>query len=156
MHAKSGLRVVLKWKIYRPDSVIAAVMSLRRGNTMVRLVAVILIGLILGCNHQNGTVTSTSNSGQRPELTNEVFYKHWSAIPGPQLSTLTSVEVVDLLNDQEIMSTAEFVPKNWPTDSGKIRFLYDVEKSIYWSHRTNKMNSAGWKRICGPFEIPND
>ena len=26
MHAKSGLRVVLKWKIYRPDSVIAAVM----------------------------------------------------------------------------------------------------------------------------------
>ena len=26
MRAKSGLRVVLKWKIYRPDSVIAAVM----------------------------------------------------------------------------------------------------------------------------------
>ena len=25
MHAKSGLRVVLKWKIYRPDSVIADV-----------------------------------------------------------------------------------------------------------------------------------
>ena len=24
MHAKSGLRVVLEWKIYRPDSVIAA------------------------------------------------------------------------------------------------------------------------------------
>ena len=23
MHVKSGLRVVLKWKIYRPDSVIA-------------------------------------------------------------------------------------------------------------------------------------
>ena len=28
MHAKSGLRVVLKWKIYRPDSVIAAVIRL--------------------------------------------------------------------------------------------------------------------------------
>jgi len=28
MHAKSGVRVVLKWKIYRPDSVIAAVMLL--------------------------------------------------------------------------------------------------------------------------------
>ena len=28
MHAKSGLRVVLKWKIYRPDSVITAVMWL--------------------------------------------------------------------------------------------------------------------------------
>ena len=28
MHAKSGLRVVLKWKIYRPDSVIAAVITL--------------------------------------------------------------------------------------------------------------------------------
>ena len=27
MHAKSGLRVVLKWKIYRPDSVIAAVVA---------------------------------------------------------------------------------------------------------------------------------
>ena len=28
MHAKSGLRVVLKWKIYRPDSVNAAVIRL--------------------------------------------------------------------------------------------------------------------------------
>ena len=28
MHAKSGLRVVLKWKIYRPDSVITAVIRL--------------------------------------------------------------------------------------------------------------------------------
>ena len=28
MHAKSGLRVVLKLKIYRPDSVIAAVIPL--------------------------------------------------------------------------------------------------------------------------------
>ena len=27
MHAKSGLRVVLKWKIYRPDSVITAVIQ---------------------------------------------------------------------------------------------------------------------------------
>ena len=30
MHAKSGLRVFLKWKVYRPDSVIAAVMRLKR------------------------------------------------------------------------------------------------------------------------------
>ena len=30
MHAKSGLRVVLKWKIYRPDSVIAAVIRLKQ------------------------------------------------------------------------------------------------------------------------------
>ena len=29
MHAKSGLRVVLKWKIYRPDSVIADVIPLQ-------------------------------------------------------------------------------------------------------------------------------
>ena len=29
MHAKSGLRVLLEWKIYRPDSVIADVMSLK-------------------------------------------------------------------------------------------------------------------------------
>ena len=29
MHAKAGLRVVLKWKIYRPDSVIAAVIPLK-------------------------------------------------------------------------------------------------------------------------------
>jgi len=71
---------------------------------MMRLVVVTLLGLILGCNHQNATVTSTSNSGQQPELTNEVFYKHWSAIPGPQLSTLTSDEVVDLLNDHTVQT----------------------------------------------------
>ena len=28
MHAKPGLRVVLKWKIFRPDSVIATVITL--------------------------------------------------------------------------------------------------------------------------------
>ena len=28
MNTKSGLRVVLKWKIFRPDSVIAAVIRL--------------------------------------------------------------------------------------------------------------------------------
>ena len=30
LHAKSGLRVVSKWKIYRPDSVIAAVIHLQK------------------------------------------------------------------------------------------------------------------------------
>ena len=30
MHAKSGLRVVLKWEIFRPDSVIAAVIPLNK------------------------------------------------------------------------------------------------------------------------------
>ena len=30
MHAKSGLRVVLEWEIYRPDSVIADVIRLER------------------------------------------------------------------------------------------------------------------------------
>ena len=29
MHAKSGLRVLLQWKIYRPDSVITAVITLK-------------------------------------------------------------------------------------------------------------------------------
>ena len=28
LHAKSGLRVLFEWKIYRPDSVITAVMPL--------------------------------------------------------------------------------------------------------------------------------
>ena len=32
MHAKSGLRVVLKWEIFRPDSVIAAVIRLLERN----------------------------------------------------------------------------------------------------------------------------
>ena len=35
MHAKSGLRVVLKWKIYRPDSVIAAVIPLEDQNVRI-------------------------------------------------------------------------------------------------------------------------
>jgi len=29
MHAKSGLRVLFEWKIYRPDSVITAVIPLK-------------------------------------------------------------------------------------------------------------------------------
>ena len=34
MHAKSGLRVLLKWRIYRPDSVIAAVIPLGQDTAM--------------------------------------------------------------------------------------------------------------------------
>ena len=34
MHAKSGLRVVLKWKIYRPDSVIAVVITLNKSQAL--------------------------------------------------------------------------------------------------------------------------
>ena len=37
MHAKSGLRVVLKWKIYRPDSVIVDVITLRAGQVFCPL-----------------------------------------------------------------------------------------------------------------------
>ena len=35
MHAKSGLRVVLKWGIFRPDSVITDVMSLKQIEVLV-------------------------------------------------------------------------------------------------------------------------
>ena len=36
MHAKSGLRVILEWKIYRPDSVIADVIQLDDMPTIIR------------------------------------------------------------------------------------------------------------------------
>ena len=41
MHAKSGLRVVLEWKIYRPDSVIAAVIRLESGSNLKRKFSII-------------------------------------------------------------------------------------------------------------------
>ena len=51
MHAKSGLRVVLKWKIYRPDSVIAAVIPLKRTDmknfALLAAVAMPFVGLIV-------------------------------------------------------------------------------------------------------------
>ena len=49
MHAKSGLRVVLKWKIYRPDSVIIAVIPLESMKfSLKQLLAVItLVGVAL-------------------------------------------------------------------------------------------------------------
>ena len=37
MHAKSGLRVVLKWKVFRPDSVIVAVITLRHQTNLPML-----------------------------------------------------------------------------------------------------------------------
>ena len=46
MHAKSGLRVFLKWKIYRPDSVIAAVITLK---TMRISLTRMLIGIATFC-----------------------------------------------------------------------------------------------------------
>ena len=44
MHAKSGLRVVLKWEIYRPDSVIANVIRLSHGvGTLTRMMPLLLV-----------------------------------------------------------------------------------------------------------------
>ena len=40
MHAKSGLHVVLKWKIYRPDSVIAAVIPTKAYMLKHRLIVI--------------------------------------------------------------------------------------------------------------------
>ena len=40
MHAKSGLRVVLEWKIYRPDSVIADVIRLSQPIGDLKLVSI--------------------------------------------------------------------------------------------------------------------
>ena len=56
MHAKSGLRVVLKWEIYRPDSVIADVIP---SGHLMRIAASILVLLLVGCNSE------LSSSGQQ-------------------------------------------------------------------------------------------
>ena len=49
MHAKSGLRVVLEWKIYRPDSVIAAVIQQGREDMLAAAWPFVLVflGLII-------------------------------------------------------------------------------------------------------------
>ena len=57
MHAKSGLRVLLKWKIYRPDSVIAAVIRLNRMRT---LVAISLLCIFVGCDADRGIRARTA------------------------------------------------------------------------------------------------
>ena len=48
MHAKSGLRVVLKWKIYRPDSVITAVIQPMRFSIRTLLIFTVLCSFVLG------------------------------------------------------------------------------------------------------------
>ena len=47
MHAKSGLRVFLKWKIFRPDSVIPAVITLEQMSSIAKPILVLL--LLLFC-----------------------------------------------------------------------------------------------------------
>ena len=55
MHAKSGLRVVLEWKIYRPDSVIAAVIPLIK---MIELNDTTWSSLSVGVENQTGEAVS--------------------------------------------------------------------------------------------------
>jgi hypothetical protein len=59
MHAKSGLRVFLKWKIYRPDSVIAAVMPLS-----IREIE---------CIHLNVAAVTPSQSFRHPNMPDTSF-----------------------------------------------------------------------------------
>ena len=48
MHAKSGLRVFLKWKIFRPDSVIADVIRLMQFSTRTLMALVLGASICLG------------------------------------------------------------------------------------------------------------
>ena len=50
MHAKSGLRVFLEWKIFRPDSVIAAVIHLNEPETKIH------DPIPFGCDHAVGNL----------------------------------------------------------------------------------------------------
>ena len=47
MHAKSGLRVFLKWKIYRPDSVIAAVIPLNQMKYRIQTLFLLLLAVAI-------------------------------------------------------------------------------------------------------------
>ena len=90
MYAKSGLRVVLKWKIYRPDSVIAAVIRL----LMIRITLLITL-LAVGC-HLND-VQSTANKtgatllGRDPDTGEPIFALDHSVADSRRLTFSSSL-----------------------------------------------------------------
>ena len=70
MHAKSGLRVVLKWKIFRPDSVIAAVIPLWSVLADFRMV------YLAGLNPLDGILKLAVARSRKPYFANYEVVRH--------------------------------------------------------------------------------
>ena len=103
MHAKSGLRVVLKWKIYRPDSVIAAVIRLGAGMRFLTL-AVILV--FAGCEHSTDVSDSNSEQNESKPVT--------QPLDQPEILEIAKAEIKmreNWTNDAEY--EIELVEKKW-------------------------------------------
>ena len=106
LHAKSGLRVVLKWKIYRPDSVIADVIPLMKPQLLFTAIVLFsLVGLI-GCyqrgddisqvnrTEQAGTATETQSETETNDEELVELQRELELLRGPELDDLAAVDKI--------------------------------------------------------------
>ena len=146
MHAKSGLRVFSEWKIYRPDSVITAVMRLKKMKHSTFLIFAFSI-VMLGC----GQSRLASESGRQTQETTTTGQSPSTDIKLGMSKDVTSKRLAEFgANDiSSGMQAAANAPKSdwmWSLASPKlsIETLFDNDKLVtlnIWDWRGRKMTS---------------
>ena len=105
-----------------------------------------------------GWVESAKSEPEGPAahaFTAEQLYAHYSRLPGTLATSRPSPEDAKaVLGRKDLASTEEMVPREWPTDSGSIRFLYEPKGHWYWAYRVNRMKPADSEWLVGPFPLP--
>ena len=92
MHAKSGLRGVLKWKIFRPDSVIADVIHLGFPiETTTSIHGCLATPLLFAGCQESGSGHSANNSCEEPGKQSEPTYDSPSTIDEPKAQRMYGI-----------------------------------------------------------------
>lgn len=144
MHTKSGLRVVLKWKIVRPDSVISSVLSPKHldpnMNRQVTFLALLLAFTSSACTAQDSAVSQTASDFRSREReieanTQEAYREAREMLAKEALSvanqTITSKESEELLhwivkgggNSKAACKATELLIEHHATSPASIRQL---------------------------------
>ena len=128
MHAKSGLRVLLKWKINRPDSVITAVIRLNRMRT---LVAISLLCIFVGCDAARGIRARTAGeiakvqAGEQHSIVHPLASELFLHVKNEGLTS----------NLKEISLTGDLAPY---TSSQILAFDQITKIDLYCTHNTDQ------------------
>ena len=85
----------------------------------------------------------------------KTLYEDYRQLPGTVAMHRPSPEETSaVLGREDLASTREIVPRDWPTDGGSIRFLYEPNGGQYWGYRVNRMVAGDSEWLVGPFDLP--
>jgi hypothetical protein len=120
--------------------------------TLLRIHLLVLIVTTVGCSRHQAAATVPAARA----FTAEQLYADYRLIPGTVAASRPSPEDGRaVLRRNDLARTGRIWPREWPTDSGSIQFLYEPNGGRYWAYRVNGMRFVDPEWLEGPFPLPN-